>query len=174
MEGRKGRKRLDKRAVPMVAAAAVLVAAGAVVFNLPDAPSGGEGDAPAAGGGGGGPSAPGLPVSSGPVTVMQYGHRLGDTVFISVGGLRPGEAGSFGVFTPGGELYRQYDYDGSVKQGFNQYFMPDTSRRHGLCTAEDLVGVWTVAFAGGAYLPVQFAVTDEWVPGSAGAIGDEC
>lgn len=172
MEGGEKKKKLDKRAVPMVAAAAALVAAGVVVFNLPDAPSD---DGPSAGGPlAGGPSAPELPVSSGPVTVMQYGHRLGDTVFISVGGLRPGETGSFGVFTPDGELYREYKYDGSLKQGFNQYFMPDTSSRHGLCTAGDLVGVWTVAFAGGAYRPVQFAVADEWVPGSKDIINDEC
>lgn len=159
----------------MVAAAAVLVAAGVVVFNLPDDPgdAGGD-DGRGATAAQGGPVAPDLPVSSGPVTVMQYGHRLGDTVFISVGGLGPGEAGSFGVFTPAGELYRQYDYDGSAKQGFNQYFMPDTSSRLGLCSAADLVGLWTIAFAGGAHRPVQFAVSDEWVPGSEGIIDDEC
>ena len=158
----------------MVAAAAALVAAGVVVFNLPDDPGGDGGQGAAVVVAQGGPAAPELPVSSGPVTVMQYGHRLGDTVFISVGGLRPGEAGSFGVFTPAGELYRQYDYDGSAKQGFNQYFMPDTSSRLGLCSAGDLVGAWTIAFAGGAHRPVQFAVTDEWVPGSEGIIDDEC
>lgn len=167
-----GRPRLDRRAVPMIAAAAVAVAGGVVVFNLPDSPGGGAEPVPSPAMGG--PSAPDLPVSSGPVTVMQYEHRLGDTVFVNVAGLRPGEAGAFGVFAPNGTLYRQYEYDGTLKAGFNQYFMPDTSGRAGLCTASDLVGVWTVAFAGGAHPPLRFAVTDEWVPGSERLIEDEC
>lgn len=161
--------RLDRRALPMIVAAAAIVAGGIVVFNLPDAPGGGAA-APAMGG----PSAPGLPVSSGPVTVMQYGHRLGDSVFVSVAGLAPGEAGAIAVFAPDGTAYRQYEYDGSVKGSFNAYFMPDTSARLGLCTPGDLVGTWTVVFAGGAYRPLQFAVSDEWVPGSEDTIDDEC
>lgn len=170
------RPRLDRRALPMIVAAAAIVAGGIVVFNLPEEPGGGSGSgggsgaAPAAGG----PSAPGMPVSSGPVTVMQYGHRLGDTVFISVAGLAPGESGAFAVIAPNGELYRQYEYDGSLKGAFNAYFMPDTSARLGLCTAGDLVGAWAVAFAGGAYPPLRFVVEDEWVPGAEDSIDDEC
>ena len=154
----------------MIAAAAAIVAGGIVVFNLPDAPGGGGAAAPETGG----PSAPDLPVSSGPVTVMQYGHRLGDTVFVSVAGIAPGEAGAFAVLAPDGTAYRQYEYDGSVKGAFNLYFMPDTSSRLGLCAPEDLVGAWTIAFAGGAYRPLQFAVTDKWVPGAEDTIEAEC
>ena len=168
-DGKRG-PRLDRRALPMIAAAAAIVAGGIVVFNLPDAPDGGGAAAPAMGG----PSAPDMPVSSGPVTVMQYGHRLGDTVFVNVAGLAPGEAGAIAVLAPDGSAYRQYEYDGSAKGAFNLYFMPDTSARLGLCTAGDLVGTWTVVFAGGAYRPLQFAVTDEWVPGAEDMIEDEC
>ena len=172
-KGRVGEERgprLDRRALPMIVAAAAIVAGGIVVFNLPDAPGGGGGAAPAMGG----PSAPDLPVSSGPVTIMQYGHRLGDSVFVNVAGLMPGEAGAIAVLAPDGTAYRQYEYDGSAKGAFNLYFMPDTSARLGLCTAGDLVGTWTVVFAGGAYRPLQFAVTDEWVPGAEDTIDDEC
>lgn len=171
--GEKRGPRLDRRALPMIVAAAAILAGGVVVFNMPDAPpagDGGGGAAPAMGG----PSAPDAPVSSGPVTVMQYGHRLGDTVFVNVAGLAPGEAGAFAVLSPDGAVYKRYDYDGSVKGAFNVYFMPDTSSRLGLCTPGDLVGTWTVAFAGGAYPPLRFSVADEWVPGSEDVIEDEC
>lgn len=171
-KGEERRPRLDRRALPMIVAAAAIVAGGIVVFNLPDAPGGG--DRGAAAPPMGGPSAPDLPVSSGPVTVMQYGHRLGDSVFVNVAGLAPGEAGAIAVLAPDGTAYRQYEYDGSVKGSFNAYFMPDTSARLGLCTPGDLVGTWTVVFAGGAYRPLQFAVSDEWVPGAEDTIDDEC
>lgn len=154
----------------MIVAAAAIFVGGVVVFNLPDAPGGGGAAAPAMGG----PSSPDAPVSSGPVTVMQYGHRLGDTVFVNVAGLAPGEAGAFAVLAPDGAVYKRYDYDGSVKGAFNVYFMPDTSSRLGLCTPGDLVGTWTVAFAGGAHPPLWFAVEDEWVPGAEDAIEVEC
>lgn len=171
--GEKRGPRLDRRALPMIVAAAAILAGGVVVFNMPDAPPAGDsggGAAPAMGG----PWAPNAPVSSGPVTVMQYEHRLGDTVFVNVAGLAPGEAGAFAVISPDGAVYKRYDYDGSVKGAFNVYFMPDTSSRLGLCTPGDLVGTWTVAFAGGAYPPLRFSVADEWVPGSEDVIEDEC
>ncbi len=113
-------------------------------------------------------------IYSGPVGVSQYEHRLGESVYLTVAGLRQGEAGKIGVFTPNGTLYRSFDYNGSEKTSFNQYFLPDTKESLGVCTPEQLVGVWAVVFADGAHPPLPFRVTGEWVESAGDTITEEC
>ncbi|ABK78647.1 hypothetical protein CENSYa_2044 [Cenarchaeum symbiosum A] len=111
---------------------------------------------------------------SGPIGILQYEHRLGENVFYIMRGLRADDQGAVGIFSPEGILYRSFQYDGSKKSEFNQYFFPDTSAALKICTPEQLVGTWRVVFANNEYPPLEFVMTDEYIPGGEGTIGTVC
>ena len=81
-------------------------------------------------------------VSSGPLTVTQYEHKLGEDVFFLVRDLKLTDKGTIRVFTPEGIEYKTIFYDGSYKQNFNQFFFPDTFAKIDICTPDQLVGIW--------------------------------
>ena len=66
---------------------------------------------------------------------------------------------------PDGRLYKTLEYDGSVKNGFNSYFKPDTSALRKICEQEELVGVWKVLFDNDSYPPLQFEIINEHLDG---------
>lgn len=113
-------------------------------------------------------------VWSGPISVTQYKHRLGDNVFFIITGLQPDEKGTIGVFTPEGVLYKTIHYDGSLKSSFNQFFFPDTTATLDICKPEQLVGEWKVVFADNSYPPLIFEMTDEYLPDSEHLVVEEC
>ena len=113
-------------------------------------------------------------VWSGPIGVTQYEHRLGENVYLLIRGLQPNEVGTIGVFTPEGILYKSFEYDGSNKSDFNQFFYPDTFAEIEICKPEQLVGTWKVLFADNSYPPLEFIMTDEWLPGAEVSITVVC
>ena len=113
-------------------------------------------------------------ISSGPLTILNYKHRLADNVFFMITGLEPNQKGNFLVFTPKGILYTTIPFDGSVKTNFNFYFKPSTSSGLKLCAVEDLVGVWTVKFVGINYKPLQFEIINEFIRGGESVLKDVC
>ena len=104
-------------------------------------------------------------VSSGPLTITQYQHKLSENIFIIVSGLEPNEKGSIRIFMPDGRLYKTIQYDGSVKNGFNSYFKPDTSKVRGICEQEEIVGIWKVQFDNNVYSPLSFEILNEHLDG---------
>jgi hypothetical protein len=104
-------------------------------------------------------------VSSGPLTITQYQHKLSENVFIVVSGLEPNEKGNIRIFMPDGRLYKTIQYDGSVKDGFNSYFKPDTSKARGICEQEEIVGIWKVLFDNNVYSPLSFEILNEHLSG---------
>ena len=113
-------------------------------------------------------------VWSGPIGVTQYEHRLGENVYFVVRGLQPHESGTIGIFTPEGILYKTVQYDGTKKSDFNYFFFPDTFAEFDICTPEQLVGIWKVVFADNSYPPLEFKMTDEWLPGGEAAVTVVC
>ena len=111
---------------------------------------------------------------SGPLAVTQYEHRLGEDVFFLIRGLQPDEIGAIGVFTPEGILYKSFEYDGSKKPDFNQYFFPDTFAEFDICKPEQLVGIWKVVFADNSYPPLEFKIINEYIAGGEAAITVVC
>ena len=102
-------------------------------------------------------------VYSGPLTITQYEHKLGESVFFHVKGLQPNEKGNIHVFTPQGILFKTYQYDGSVKSDFSQYFTPDTYKPSGICKPDELVGKWKMVFEDGSYPTLEFEFTNEFI-----------
>lgn len=104
-------------------------------------------------------------ITSGPLTITQYQHKLSENVFIVVSGLEPNEKGNIQIFMPDGRLYKTIQYDGSVKNGFNSYFKPDTSKARGICEQEEIVGIWKVLFDNNVYSPLSFEILNEHLEG---------
>jgi len=127
-----------------------------IIKNIPtDAPSNGE--------------TPGLghpdALTSGPLTITKYEHKITENIFMIVSGLEKNDKGNIRIFMPDGRLYKTIQYDGLKKEGFNQYFKPDTSKSRGICEQEELVGRWAVEFDNNAYPPLAFEIINEHLAG---------
>jgi hypothetical protein len=104
-------------------------------------------------------------VTSGPFSITKENYRLGDNVFMVVQGLKPSDAGNILVLDPKGGTYTKVPFNGTMKSEFNYFFKPNTQRTEKLCTPQDLIGNWTIAFQGTSYKPIHFQVINEWVAG---------
>ena len=113
-------------------------------------------------------------ITSGPLTITKYEHKIGENIFIIVSGLNYNEKGNIRIFMPDGRLYKTLEYDGSVKNGFNSYFKPDTSTLRKICEQEDLVGVWKVLFDNDVYPPLQFEIINEHLNGPEFRLPKSC
>ena len=113
-------------------------------------------------------------ITSGPLTITEYKHKIGENIFIIVSGLEYNEKGNIRIFMPDGRLYKTLEYDGSVKNGFNSYFKPDTSALRKICEQEELVGVWKVLFDNDSYPPLQFEIINEHFDGPDVRLSKSC
>ena len=104
-------------------------------------------------------------ITSGPLTITKYQHKIYEYIFIIVSGLDHNEKGNIRIFMPDGRLYKTLEYDGSLKNGFNSYFKPDTSASRKICEQEELVGIWTVLFDNDVYPRLHFEIINEHLSG---------
>ena len=105
-------------------------------------------------------------LTSGPFSVQEYQHRLGENVYVVAYGIAPNEKGTIRVFTPKNIDYVDWQFDGSAKPSFNVYFRPHTFTIKNKCSVEDFVGVWTMKFDGVSYPPIQFEFINEYIEGA--------
>ena len=113
-------------------------------------------------------------LTSGPFSVKDYQHKLGENIFVVASGIVPDEKGTIRVYTPKNIEYVSYPFDGLVKPAFNVYFKPDTTVRKDKCSPEDFVGIWTMRFEGVPYPPIQFEFINEYIIGAENDITDLC
>src|SRR3989344_1356621 len=102
-------------------------------------------------------------LTSGPFSVQNYQHRLGENIFIVAYGITPDEKGTIRIYTPKNIEYISYLFDGSIKSQFNVYFKPDTVGKKDRCSPEDLVGIWTMKFEGVPSPPIQFEFINAYI-----------
>jgi hypothetical protein len=104
-------------------------------------------------------------ITSGPLTITQYEHKISENIFMIGSGLGEDEKGNIRIFMPDGRLYKTIQYDGSAKDSFNVYFKPDTSALKKICEQEELVGRWQVLFDNNVYPPLVFEIINEHLSG---------
>ncbi len=109
-------------------------------------------------------------ITSGPFTIDKEKYRLGDYVFMVVTGLKPTDNGEMIVYDPKGGNFTKVPFNGTMKSDWNYMFKPNTERIEKLCTAQDLIGNWTIVFQGTSYKPIPFQVINEWVQGAQAEI----
>ena len=113
-------------------------------------------------------------LTSGPFSVKDYQHKLGENIFVVASGITPNEKGTIRVYTPKNIEYVSYPFDGSVKQDFNVYFKPDTLFIKNRCSPEDLIGIWKMEFEGVSYPPIQFELINEHIDGAENDLINLC
>jgi hypothetical protein len=109
-------------------------------------------------------------VTSGPFSITKEKYKLDENVFMVVMGLKPSDAGKMVVFDPKGGIFAQVPFNGTMKSEFNYFFKPNTEKAQKLCTPQDLVGNWTIAFQGTSYKPIPFQITNDWIQGGQAEI----
>ena len=105
-------------------------------------------------------------VVSGPFAINKDKYKLGENVFLTVNGLKRGEAGNITIAIPDGKIYLRIPFNGTMKESFNQYFKPDLKKALHITNADELVGKWQVVFDGVKYPPLSFEITNEFLQGS--------
>ncbi len=113
-------------------------------------------------------------LTSGPLTITQYEHKITENIFFIISGLQINEKGNIRIFMPDGRLWKTIEYDGSQKESFNQYFKPDTSAVRKICEQEELVGRWAVVFENNAYPPLVFEIINEHLSGPGNRLPKSC
>ena len=93
-------------------------------------------------------------------------YLVGEKIFFSVQGIPMGLKDAVNFYTPEGILYVQYPFDGNEKTNFKHYWQPSLVKRLNICDVEQLVGEWSVMFAGLPDVKLHFQVTNEILPGS--------
>ena len=108
-------------------------------------------------------------ITSGPFQIDRSQYAIGEKIFLVIGGLEQEEKGQVAFLRPLNDthysVYLTVPFDGEKKNAFNYYIQPQISKARGLCTIDDIVGVWTVAFRGTDYKNLKFEITDEIIPG---------
>jgi hypothetical protein len=123
---------------------------------------------------------------SGPFQIEKYEYYLGEKIFINAVDIPADAAGEVIFFRPAadgvnkvpkeyegisGELiskkvkYIGIKFDGENKPNFNMYFEPRFHGFKGICSTDDLVGEWVMAFSGTQYQPIHFTVLNYTMPG---------
>ncbi len=103
-------------------------------------------------------------IESGPFKLRQFEHKLGESVFMSIGDLAPHESGHILIIRPNGVVYDAVPFDGKIKTSFNHYWAPELSFPLGICDIDDLLGTWKLVFDGVNYEEIPFEVIDEFIP----------
>jgi len=115
-------------------------------------------------------------ITSGPFQIDRSWYRLGDTIFLRVGGLLVEERGEIAFLRQMNEthykVYTSTKFDGSIRSNFNFYFTPDFSSSLKVCSKDDLVGKWEVVFRGVPYESISFKFIDEILPGMEKIYGE--
>ena len=91
-------------------------------------------------------------------------YLMGEKVFMSISNIPMGLKDSVQVFTPEGVRYLVLPFDGNEKSFVKKYFRPALSLQLEICDKEQLVGEWTVLFAGSSDERLRFTVMDEILP----------
>jgi len=92
-------------------------------------------------------------------------YLVGEKIFFSVQGIPMGLKDAVNFYTPEGILFVQYEFDGNEKTNFKHYWKPSLTKQRGICDVEQLIGEWTVMFAGLPDEKLHFQVTNEILPG---------
>ena len=87
------------------------------------------------------------PQTVGPLTINKDKYMIGEVIFINME-LNPLENGHVQLFSPEGNMYFQFKFNGSADQSPNLYVRPMLEGHYNICTIDNLVGTWTGKISG--------------------------
>jgi uncharacterized protein YxeA len=106
---------------------------------------------------------------SGPFQINKSQYKLGERIFFVVDELQNKDKGQAIFFRPLNSThstpYKEIQFDGKMKNSFNQMIKPELEEKLGTCKKEDLIGNWTIWFRGTNYSNIEFQITKEIIKG---------
>ncbi|MDC0036033.1 hypothetical protein OAI97_01010 [Nitrosopumilus sp.] len=120
--------------------------------------------------------------TSGPFSIEKYQYNLGEKIFLNVNYIPKDVKGEAIFFrpaaTPDLENVKEFEgvpkemirtkaayitiaFDGSGKENWNKYFEPRFNEWKGICSTDDLIGEWVLAFSGTDYEPIFFEILNQ-------------
>ena len=102
----------------------------------------------------------------GPLQINKDKYLLGENVFMKVSGIPMGLKDNLLVYSPGGKRYLSLDFDGDKQDYMKYYFRPSLLRQFDMCDKKDVIGKWTINFAGTPNDKIYFQIMDEILPKS--------
>ena len=107
--------------------------------------------------------------SSGPFSIDREEYILGEKIFLIADGINSLENGKIVFYRPlnqtHSQLWKFFEFDGGQKTAFNIYFEPKLNENLKICTKNDLIGEWIVAFENVNYPEIHFRIIDQILPG---------
>ena len=107
---------------------------------------------------------PDNPQFLGPLQINKDRYLLGENVFVILKDLIPTDKGMLLFFTPEGKLFYEFSFDGSKGDFKKFYFKPQLLKAKNICEVEQLVGTWSVVFAGYEQYKLNFQMEDAFLP----------
>ena len=107
--------------------------------------------------------------TSGPFSIDRHEYILGEKIFMIAEGIPFDQKGQI-VFlralnSTTYQVWKSFDYDGSMKSAFNIYFEPVLDENLEICFKEDLIGEWVIKFRNTDYENLSFSILDAILPG---------
>ena len=107
---------------------------------------------------------PDNPQFLGPLQINKDRYLLGENVFVILKDLIPTDKGMLLFFTPEGKLFYEFSFNGSNGDFKKFYFKPQLLKAKNICEVEQLVGTWSVVFAGYEQYKLNFQMEDAFLP----------
>jgi len=99
------------------------------------------------------------------LTINKDTYLMGENIFMTISNIPIGLEDSLLIYTPAGQGYSSIKFDGYEKSSMKHYFKPSLLKQLNLCVKEDLIGEWTIIFAGLPNERLHFNIVDEVLPG---------
>ena len=102
---------------------------------------------------------------SGPFAIDKKQYNLGDKIFIDVEGLSPNDKGSMAVYRQLNnthyDKYIEIPFDGTISSGFSKYLSPGLYEFKGMCSVNDVAGMWLIKLVGTEYPDIKFKIINQ-------------
>ena len=92
-------------------------------------------------------------------------YNIGEKIFLDVDGMNSNDKGVVLFLRPINDTHRTtyiaIPFDGDKKSAFNYYVEPRLNEDEGICSTEDLAGIWSIVFYETNYSNIEFEVKNQ-------------
>ena len=103
--------------------------------------------------------------NSGYFQIDKTQYNVGEKIFINMDYLSSEDKGTVLILRPINDTHRttymSIPFDGAKKDSVNLYLEPKLDKDKGICSTEDLVGIWSIVFYETTYPNIEFKIKNQ-------------
>ena len=92
-------------------------------------------------------------------------YNIGEKIFLDVDGMNSNDKGVVLFLRPINDTHRTtyitIPFDGANKNSFSYYLEPSLDQEKGICSIEDLTGIWSIVFYETNYSNIEFEIKNQ-------------